>query len=183
MFKIFMKLRFILVTIFLAVSVLSFKVDDIVNYIELTLNSILVSEVHAQTPSQINLQKNGAQFPANVKLHGNPPLSVKVEASSPPDDPTLFSQSEIAELQKLANRRQVIEARNEELTLRSSLLTAAEKKINKKLLEIKSLEITLLKKLLNNKLTATEKKINKKLLEVKNLEITLLKKLLNNKIK
>ena len=48
-------------------------------------------------------------------------------------------------MQQLADRREKIEARSEEIDLRAGLLSAAEKRIDKKIQEMKSLEITIQK--------------------------------------
>jgi flagellar motility protein MotE (MotC chaperone) len=48
-------------------------------------------------------------------------------------------------LQQLAERREMIEAQAEELKLRKGLLDAAERRINKKILEMKGLETTIQK--------------------------------------
>ncbi len=48
-------------------------------------------------------------------------------------------------LQQLVSRRKIIEARLEEITLREGLLGAAEKRIDKKIQEMKSLELAIQK--------------------------------------
>ena len=53
-------------------------------------------------------------------------------------------------LQKLVNRREFIEAQFEELALREGILGAAEKRIDKKIQEMRRLELAL-KKLIANK--------------------------------
>ncbi|MBT3992175.1 MAG: hypothetical protein HON14_01025 [Rhodospirillaceae bacterium] len=145
---------------------LSFKVGDILNGIESSLDSLSVARVQAQTPPPppeapppppppANLPSNnapppeeggaeGAPPPANQQdAAAQPPEGLKAEEADPLDDPTLFTQSEIDLLQQLADRREVIEARSEELTLREGLLGAAEKRIDKKILEMKGLEKTI----------------------------------------
>ena len=61
------------------------------------------------------------------------------------NDPTLFTESDMDVLQKLTARRELIDARSEELTLQEGLLGAAEKRIDKKILELKRLIIALKK--------------------------------------
>ena len=63
----------------------------------------------------------------------------------PEDDPTLFTDNEIRVLQQLAERRDLIEARAEELRIREGLLGAAEKRIDKKILEMRRLELAIKK--------------------------------------
>lgn len=60
----------------------------------------------------------------------------------PIEDPTLLTQSEIDLLQQLAERREVIEARERELNLREGMLKAAETRIDKKVADLKTLEAT-----------------------------------------
>lgn len=58
------------------------------------------------------------------------------------EDPTLLTQSEIDLLQQLAERREVIEAREREINLREGMLKAAESRIDKKVEELKALQAT-----------------------------------------
>ncbi|MEE2999610.1 MAG: hypothetical protein VX693_06770 [Pseudomonadota bacterium] len=143
MFKFIAKIRIIPVLIFSAVLMLSFKVGDILDGIEVGVDAFSVSQVNAQA-------QNNAE-PANA-----PKLSIKGKKVSrtpkaenkeidPLDDPTLFTENEIKVLQQLASRRKIIESRLEELTLREGLLGAAEKRIDKKIQEMKSLELAIQK--------------------------------------
>ncbi len=59
------------------------------------------------------------------------------------EDPTLLTQSEIDLLQQLAERRRVLESREQELQIRTGLLTAAENRIDKKIEELKVLRETI----------------------------------------
>ncbi len=59
------------------------------------------------------------------------------------EDPTLLTQAEIELLQQLAERRQVLESREQELGIRTGLLTAAESRIDKKVEELKVLRETI----------------------------------------
>ena len=59
------------------------------------------------------------------------------------EDPTLLTQAEIDLLQHLAERRRVIESREQELQIRTGLLTAAEARIDKKIEELKVLRETI----------------------------------------
>ena len=67
------------------------------------------------------------------------------------EDPTLYSFDQIEMLQKLVKRREFIEAQFEELSLREGILGAAEKRIDKKIQEMRRLELAL-KKLISNKI-------------------------------
>ena len=59
------------------------------------------------------------------------------------DDPTLLTQTEIDLLQQLAERRRVLESREQELQIRTGLLSAAESRIDKKVEELKLLRETI----------------------------------------
>ena len=58
-------------------------------------------------------------------------------------DPTLLTPSEIELLQQLSQRRKVIEGREQELEMRTGLLTAAEARIEKKIKELENLRVTI----------------------------------------
>jgi len=165
MFKFLAKIRIVPMTIFAAALMLSFKVSDILNGIETSLDAFSVAKVQAQQPPEApppppaNLPTNNAPPPED----GAPPpgdippppgeeaddtAQQEPEGDDPQDDPTLFTQTEIDLLQQLADRRERIEARAEEIELRAGLLGAAEKRIDKKIQEMKALELTI-QKLIN----------------------------------
>ncbi|MEQ9681722.1 MAG: hypothetical protein RLO49_03360, partial [Rhodospirillales bacterium] len=56
------------------------------------------------------------------------------------DDPTLLTPQEIDLLQRLADRRREIEAREQELQVRQGMLAAAEARIDRKIAELKNLQ-------------------------------------------
>ena len=56
------------------------------------------------------------------------------------DDPTLLTQAEIDLLQQLAERRENLDSREQELDIQSGLLKAAETRIDKKVKELKALQ-------------------------------------------
>ena len=58
-------------------------------------------------------------------------------------DNLVFSKNDISVLEKLVVRRELIDARSEELALQEGLLGAAEKRIDKKILELKILIVAL----------------------------------------
>ncbi len=74
------------------------------------------------------------------------------------DDPTLLTQSEIDLLQQLAERRDRIEKREQELEIRNAILKAAEARIDKKAEEMKTLQATI-EKLLASYDEQQEKKV------------------------
>ncbi|WP_417841907.1 MotE family protein [Terasakiella sp.] len=59
------------------------------------------------------------------------------------DDPTFYTQAEVDLLQKLAERREEIEAHARELDVRENLLKAAEGRIDKKVQSLKALQKTI----------------------------------------
>jgi flagellar motility protein MotE (MotC chaperone) len=150
MLKIFRKIKVVPVAIFAAVLMLSFKVGDILDVLEPTLGAFSVSKVSAQVvPPKAVLGKSSELTTNNAtesKLVQSTQRAKVIKAGPDPrNDPTLFSQSEINLLQQLARRREILDARSEELTLREGLLGAAEKRIEKKILEMKTLELAIQK--------------------------------------
>ena len=144
MFKFASKIRIVPVIIFAAVLVLSFRINDIPSNIGLTLNTLSVSKVRAQAPSV----KKGADIPkvSSTKT----PIKASMVLAKAHSDPTLFTENDINVLLELTARRELIDARSEQLTLQEGLLGAAEKRIDKKILELKNL-ITALKKTIKKK--------------------------------
>ena len=61
------------------------------------------------------------------------------------DDPTLLTQAEIDLLQQLAERRENLDSREQELDIQSGLLKAAETRIDKKVKELKTLQAAIAK--------------------------------------
>ena len=139
MFKFASKIRIVPAIIFAAVLVLSFRINDIPSNIGLTLNTLSVSKVRAQAPSV----KKGTDIPkvSSIKT----PIKASMVLAKAHSDPTLFTENDINVLLELTARRELIDARSEQLTLQEGLLGAAEKRIDKKILELKNL-IAALKK-------------------------------------
>lgn len=138
------KFRFLTVTIFAAVLMLTVKLSSLWDDVDGFLSgSISVSSAVAQQPT------GGGTEPMEPD-----PEPSEAEADSPADgadenltagDLTLLTQTEIDLLQQLAERREVLEGREEELSLRSGLLAAAESRIDKKVEELKLLQNTIQK--------------------------------------
>jgi flagellar motility protein MotE (MotC chaperone) len=153
------KIRFLPVTIFTAVLMLTVKIGNIWEGVEVMVNgTISVSDAVAQeaprsAPASPTTEATSAAAPASVKLEeGAEPLS---SGTGSPDgkisgdtsqagllskDPTLATQAEIDLLQKLAQRREKIDARGKELDSRAALMEAAENQIDKKIKELKVIE-------------------------------------------
>jgi hypothetical protein len=127
MLKFITKIRIVSIIIFAAVLMLSFKISDILNNIDLTWKNISISKVQAQASAA----KKGLGT-AKVRSTMKP-----IKASA------VFSKNDISKLQELVVKRELIDARSEELTLQEGLLGAAEKRIDKKILELKILIVAL----------------------------------------
>ena len=140
------KFRFLTVTIFAAVLMLTVKLsslwDDVDGFLD---GTIAVAGAVAQLPTA------GGTEP----LAPGPDLPQADEEADPPADDaaeqpaggdlTLLTQTEIDLLQQLAERREVLEDREQELDMRSGLLAAAESRIDKKVEELKLLQNTIQK--------------------------------------
>ncbi|MEQ8504058.1 MAG: hypothetical protein RIB80_01945 [Rhodospirillales bacterium] len=163
--NLFSKFRFLPVTIFVASMLLTVKIGDIWNSVDgLKKDAIQVAGAEAQTETP-PAPAQGAQPPAAQP--GEPPApagqaGAGEQASVPgpadpnagvatpggdagqsrliTDDPTLLTPQEIDLLQRLADRRREIEAREQELQVRTGLLTAAEARIDRKIADLKNLQ-------------------------------------------
>lgn len=119
--------------------VFSYKTIDINDEVYIDFNTIFNSKVMAQAViSEKNNKTSKTQF-KKIPIKASSVLNERL------NDPTLFTESDLDILQKLAARRELIDARSEELTLQEGLLGAAEKRIDKKILELKRLIIALKK--------------------------------------
>jgi flagellar motility protein MotE (MotC chaperone) len=153
------KIRFLPVTIFAAVLMLTVKIGNIWEGVDVMINgTISVSDAVAQeaprpapaaqvpaaaAPSNVQLEE-GAQTPPGVA--GNPDGGISGDASQAgllSKDPTLLTQAEIDLLQKLAERRDILDGRGKELDNRAALMQAAETRIDKKIRELKAIEKTI----------------------------------------
>jgi len=113
----------------------------------------------AKPPALPSLEPGPAKAPGqpggNVQLSapaqnqgaggGKPAEADAAEANLLARDPTLLTQAEIDLLQQLADRREVLNARETELDMRSGLMKAAEDRIGKKVQELKILQQTIQK--------------------------------------
>ena len=139
MFKVILIIRLISVITFTAVLMLSFKISYIMDDFENFQSTLTINNVIAQTAG--NEKKNKLS-----KLEASKtPIKASMLLDERNVDPTLFTENDIGVLQKLAQRRELIEERSEELTLQEGLLGAAEKRIDKKILELKRLIVALKK--------------------------------------
>lgn len=174
------KVRFLPVTIFAAVLMLTFKIGNIWEGVDVMINgTISVSDAIAQgapAPARLNEPAPQAVSP-NVQLdRGSQPLLSGTgrgddgisgdisQAGLLSKDPTLLTQAEIDLLQKLTERRNVIDARGKELDSRGVLMEAAEARIDKKIQELKVIEKTI-----KNLLTEHDNEQNKKTVRMVNI--------------
>ncbi len=147
------RLRLLPVLIFAAVLLLSVKVSDIWTRLNVASDTVAVEETRAQqqAPEPGGDQGGGDQGGGNQDNQdgggggngGGPGLVSETGPETPRPgkaDPTLFTQSEIDLLQKLAARRKELEKRENELKMRKELLSAAEKRIDKKVARLKALK-------------------------------------------
>lgn len=128
--------RLLPVTIFVATLMLTVRVSDI--WKGLTAGSVSVTTVRAQQPAPPP-PPAAAAVPSAAGSAPVTPVSQVPEL----DDPMAFTQSEVDLLQKLAERRQDIEARGREMDMREGLLRAAETRIDKKIDELKNVQVSI----------------------------------------
>ena len=139
------KFRIVPLLIFVAAYILPYRVGDVLINNDISLYTIFISTVQAQGPRAIKGSSDVAKVGSNLS-----PIKASIASAGTQKDPTFFSRNDISVLQKLVARRELIDVRSEELALREGLLGAAEKRIDKKILELKKL------------ITALEKTIKKK---------------------
>lgn len=149
--RIFSRIRFLPLTIFAATLMLTVKIGDIWDGFDGLINgTIQVSEAIAQ-PAEEDAKpaaKDGQPAAGEKTAEQAVPAALKDEPQGQiskliTNDPTLLTPAEIDLLQQLAERRQVLESREQEFELRTGLLAAAESRIDKKVEELKVLRETI----------------------------------------
>lgn len=170
------KLRVLPVTIFVAVFLLTIKVNAIWEGVDNLSNGVSVSSAEADQKGTESRPKSASEI--MKKRHPAPPKIMELaqaknteaeelseeekaaiaeeDAASEAeaaegtddeegfeDDPTFYTQAEVDLLQKLAERREEIEAHGRELNVRENLLKAAETRIDKKVQSLKALQRTI----------------------------------------
>jgi len=149
--KILPKIRFLPITIFFAAMMLSIKVNHIWDGIEeLSPPALMVAGAVAQTdteaqknpePSEKTENEDQAVLKEPLDLGKSDPNAEQSRLAA--NDPTLLTNEEIELLQQLANRREVLVKREKELGVRDVLMQAALSRIDKKVVELKNLQITI----------------------------------------
>jgi len=149
--RIFSRIKFLPLTIFAATLMLTVKIGDIWDGFDGLINgTIQVSEAIAQ-PAEEDAKpaaKDGQPAAGEKTAEQAVPAALKDEPQGQiskliTNDPTLLTPAEIDLLQQLAERRQVLESREQEFELRTGLLAAAESRIDKKVEELKVLRETI----------------------------------------
>ena len=149
--KIYSRIRFLPLTIFAATLMLTVKIGDIWDGFDGLINgTIQVSEAIAQ-PAEEDAKpaaKDGQPAAGEKTTEKAVPAALKDQPQGQiskliTNDPTLLTPAEIDLLQQLAERRQVLESREQEFELRTGLLAAAESRIDKKVEELKVLRETI----------------------------------------
>ncbi len=149
--RIFSRIRFLPLTIFAATLMLTVKIGDIWDGFDGLINgTIQIAEAVAQTAEEDAkpAAEDGQPADGEKTAEESIPAALKDEPQGQiskliTDDPTLLTQAEIDLLQQLAERRQVLESREQELEIRTGLLAAAESRIDKKVEELKVLRETI----------------------------------------
>ena len=136
--NLFAKFRFLPATIFFISLMLTIKIGDIWNSVDgMISGAIRVAEAVAQTQDEATTQ------PAPTPIAVSPDDISATTSKLIADDPTFLTPVEIDLLQKLRERREVLESREQELTMRTGLLQAAEARIDRKVEELKGLRETI----------------------------------------
>lgn len=148
--------RLLPITIFGAVLMLTVRLGGLwEDFNRLNLADVSVGQATAQAqdaappqapapaPAPDGAAEEGGMPPVNASEVGGQAPARTPGFDDPVREPTDFTQSEIDLLQKLAERREQIEAREKELTMREGLLQAAETRIDRKVAELRTLQNTI----------------------------------------
>jgi flagellar motility protein MotE (MotC chaperone) len=141
-----MRIRFLPIMIFAAVLMLTVRIGNIWDGVDGALNSrpavsendtIFVAGARAQDQADSEPdQEEAEQVPADE----DDPEAVSRLVTN---DPTLLTQAEIDLLQRLADRRELLETQEKEMEMREGLLQAAEERIDEKIVELKNFQDTI----------------------------------------
>lgn len=103
-----------------------------------------VPSANAPAPAPADVSgPGGAASTAEGKAEPEAAPKPKARTASLPADPTLFTQAEIDLLQKLADRRTELEKWASEIEMREGLLKAAEQRIDRKVGELRQIQVKL----------------------------------------
>jgi flagellar motility protein MotE (MotC chaperone) len=158
MFSLFSRVRFLPITIFALVLMLTVKVSDVWEGIEgLTDDTVNVAGAAAQTEEGTEPQSLTATDGSGLLAPGEgedfsedfDPFSLDENAIDAEadrlvnQDPTLLTQQEIELLQLLAARRDELDRQAQELEQRTGLLQAAEERIDNKVKQMRAFQQTI----------------------------------------
>ena len=156
MFKSFFKIRFLPITIFALVLMLTVKVSDVWDGIEgLTNDTVTVAGAAAQTENPEDPQALGGGGDTVLNEDGElagddfDPFSLdenQIDAEAERlvnQDPTLLTQEEIELLQLLSARRDELDRQSLELDQRTGMLQAAEDRIDNKIKQMRAFKATI----------------------------------------
>lgn len=144
-----MKLRFLPVMIFVAVLMLTVRLGNVWDGVENALSdrpfdndAVFVAAATAQDKTEA---KKEEAVPDQAGAEQGPIEEVDPDAVDKlvTNDPALLTQAEIDLLQRLADRRETLEAQEREMEMREGLLKAAEERIDKKIVELKQFQDTI----------------------------------------
>ncbi len=155
--RLFPRPRLLPLTIFAAGLMLTLRVGDIVQGVS-GLDHAVVTVSGAEAQEQPTAAPDPAMPDETARAMGEEPLApdaavtdaaseaaqeIRRRRPSLADDPTLFTQSEIDLLQRLAERREQLENQERELDQREAMLKAAETKIDAKVRQLENLKSTI----------------------------------------
>ena len=153
-----MKIRFLSVMIFVTVLMLSVRVGNIWDGVTDVLrgnvsvvDAVYVTGARAQAegdaadnaPETENAEVEEASPEEEAKVEQVPVEADGLTPELVTNDPALLTQAEIDLLQRLAERRETLEAQEKEMLMREGLLQAAEERIDKKIAELQNFQDTI----------------------------------------
>ncbi|MGB1547699.1 MAG: MotE family protein [Alphaproteobacteria bacterium] len=133
------RIRLLPAVIFTLVLMLGMKVGGVWQGLSLSGTPVSAAESDAPEPKAETKEETSAEA-------GTPAAEEKTDeiaAKEPDRDPSELSQEEIDVLQQLLNRRQELDVRAQQLDTREELLMAAERRIDKKIEELKEIQGTI----------------------------------------
>lgn len=149
------KIRLLPVLIVLGGLVITIKLGSLIDGISKAPPSISVATtVEAQQPNPVQPKPGAApaaqptpaapaETPANPEVTQPPPATNALPSSIPRGENAAYTAAELEVLQKLAARRDELEAKAKELQIREDMAKAAEARLNKKLAEMKQVQGTI----------------------------------------
>lgn len=145
-----MKIRFLPAMIFMAVLMLTVRLGNVWDGVETLLQNKPLDKDPVFVASAGAQEKDKEEKPPEAAAEGEGAEEAPADETDPEaiarlvtNDPALLTQAEIDLLQRLADRRESLDAREKEMEMREGLLKAAEDRINKKIAELKTFQDTI----------------------------------------